>query len=348
MTVSTNGAGFARPQDGPPAIREPGGGAPLRLGVVGFTYPDLYDPAKLRELLETFDRWFSVEAPLHHERFAAYRSSKGLGMPAVERSDALLAAAPYVGRFIGGLFAVEGELEAFRGQVRQNDALWRFRKDFVKKRVLKGGSGWTLGIDLARKVAQAALQAMTIVPLGGTTDEERTLAAAALPLLEVDEVARKVSKAGGAHWTDELRARARAVRAALHPLVGVPDGADDAALGQCVSVALDALEAWLASRRSDPHDPLGRWSTMHVPKSLDYAHLVEFERPNPEVPELFVGPPSERRQRLGFSLTDRRMSAREVEQELDYCLFCHDRDKDSCSKGMTDSKTGQLKTNPLG
>ena len=87
---------------------------------------------------------------------------------------------------------------------------------------------------------------------------------------------------------------------------------------------------------------------MHVPRSLDYAHLVDIERPDPAVPELFVGPAHDRRERLGFSLTDRRMRRREVEAEIDYCLLCHDRDKDSCSKGMVDAKAGAFKKNPLG
>jgi NADPH-dependent glutamate synthase beta subunit-like oxidoreductase/NAD(P)H-flavin reductase len=66
------------------------------------------------------------------------------------------------------------------------------------------------------------------------------------------------------------------------------------------------------------------------------------------MPELFVGPQHDRRQRLGFLLTDRRMGPREIEAEIDYCLLCHDRDKDSCSKGMVDPKTGAYKKNPLG
>ena len=42
------------------------------------------------------------------------------------------------------------------------------------------------------------------------------------------------------------------------------------------------------------------------------------------------------------------MPPREVLDEVDYCLYCHDRDKDSCSKGLRDDKTGALKPNALG
>jgi len=324
----------------------------LSLGIAGFTYADLYAPEKLRELHDAFDRWFAAEAPEHHARFAAYRACKGEGMTPLARSEALLAAGPYVGRFVGKLFGIEHELEGFREVVRRNDPLWRFRKDFAKKRLLRAdaGKGWSLGREAAAAVAKAALQAMTPAPIGGTTDEERTIANAALPLLEADDVARKAAKAGGAQWTDELRARARKVQSALSGVAPAESisGDDDASLGKTVAFALDAVEAWLAARRADAHDPVRRWPSLHVPRNLDYAHLVEHERPDAAVPEMFVGPTHERRQRLGFALTDRRMRRREVEAEIEYCMLCHDRDKDSCSKGMVDAKTGAFKKNPLG
>ena len=325
--------------------------ASIPIGILGFTYADLHDPAKLRELYQKFDAWFRAESPQHHASFDAYRACKGEGMTALARSEALLAAAPYVGHFVGKLFGVEKELDGFRDVVRRNDPLWRFKREFVKKRVLRSDAGkaWTLGRDKATEVAKAALQSMTPAPIGGTTDEERTIANAALPIVDLDDTARKAAKAGGAQWSDELRERARKVRAAL--IIITPEacaGDDDTALGRVAAFALDAIEAWLAGRRADPHDTVRRWPSMHVPRTLDYAHLVDVERPDPEIPELFVGPLHERRERLGFTLTDRRMRRREVEAEIDYCLLCHDRDKDSCSKGMVDAKTGAIKKNPLG
>jgi len=324
--------------------------ASIALGIEGFTYADLYDPRKLAELYDRFDRWFAGE-PVAYARFAEYRACKGAGMTPLAQSEALLAAAPFVGQFVGKLFGVETQLQAFREAVRSEDPLWRFRKDFAKKRVLRpdAGKSWTRGRSAAEAVARAALQAMTPAPLGGTTDEELTVATAALPLLEVDVVARRAAKAGGAQWTEELRERARAARAAIAAIA--PDacvGDDDTSLGGAVAFALDAVEAWLAARHADEHDSVRRWPSMRVPKTLDYAHLVEEVRPDPAIPELFVGPLHERRQRLGFSLTDRRMGSRDVEAEIDYCMLCHDREKDSCSKGMVDAKTGAYKKNPLG
>ena len=174
-----------------------------------------------------------------------------------------------------------------------------------------------------------------------------TTFSASKPLLQIDDVARKAAKAGGAEWTDELRARARKVYEAVRADAGI-DSDDDVCLGVAVAFALDALEAWLAARRADAHDSVRRWPTLHVPKTINWEHLVEIVHHDPALPEVFVGPEHERRQRQGFSLTDRRMRRREVEAEIDYCMLCHDRGKDSCSKGMVDAKTGALKKNPIG
>ncbi|HZS41170.1 MAG TPA: FAD-dependent oxidoreductase, partial [Polyangia bacterium] len=57
----------------------------------------------------------------------------------------------------------------------------------------------------------------------------------------------------------------------------------------------------------------------------------------------------------GFKLTDPRMKARDVLSEIHYCVLCHERDKDSCSKGLYVAPRGTpaqttptVATNPLG
>ncbi len=68
---------------------------------------------------------------------------------------------------------------------------------------------------------------------------------------------------------------------------------------------------------------------------------------DPELPTLFEGPAEGRRHRDGFGLTDLRMAPREALREMHYCIICHPRDKDSCSKGLRESN-GSVKKNPLG
>ncbi len=83
------------------------------------------------------------------------------------------------------------------------------------------------------------------------------------------------------------------------------------------------------------------------PEKLDFDNLVAREFHYPELPTLFEGPAEGRRHRDGFGLTDMRMAPREALREMHYCIICHPRDKDSCSKGLRE-KDGSAKKNPLG
>jgi NADPH-dependent glutamate synthase beta subunit-like oxidoreductase/NAD(P)H-flavin reductase len=323
--------------------------ADLVLGEPGFSYPDLFDPGRLGALASRFDAYFQAADPAAHARFAAYRACGGEGMKPAEVSEALLAGAPHIARFVARLFGVEREAAALAAQTTGRTVLWDFKKEFAKKRLFKAsaGTGWAGTPVEAAHVARRALAAVGApVSLldGGSDDEEIAVARAVLLVHEVDDTARKVAKAGGAAWTPALRERAAKLRAALAGEAAVA-GADDGALAAWV---LDAVESWLSARRKDHHDPARRWPSLKAPQNLEPMDLVRLRRPDEALPELFVGPDDERRRRDGFALTDRRMGSRSIEGEVDYCLYCHDRDKDSCSKGLRDNKTGAIKPNALG
>jgi NADPH-dependent glutamate synthase beta subunit-like oxidoreductase/NAD(P)H-flavin reductase len=104
------------------------------------------------------------------------------------------------------------------------------------------------------------------------------------------------------------------------------------------------LEAWSAAQF---YAHQKKWYSFKVPHALDYQHLVRLEREKQEVPEAMQGFESDLRRRVGFKLTDDRGTLRDSLYEVDYCLICHERSKDSCSKGLHDPK-GDLKRNPLG
>ena len=337
----------------------------LKLGVPGFTFDALFDPLRLAELSVAFDGWFREGSPVAYAAFDAYRKCKGEGMAPTEVSSALLAAAPHVGAFVAEHFGVTAEAEAFAHDVRERDPIWRFKRDFAKKRVLKAeaGKAWRalgLGDEEARAVARGVLAAvLPSFDADSRGDEELAVARATILVAEVDETARKAAKAGGAHWTDELRARGSAITRVLAGLgkgsasiaaaAALTSDPSDLDRGRGATFALDAVEAWLARRHGDHGDRVHGWPSMHVPRTLDYDHLVEIRRPERDrLPELFVGPEHERRERGSFTLTDRRGGAREVEEQIDYCILCHERDKDSCTKGLRDAKTGAIKKNPLG
>ncbi len=331
------------------------GGPELVLGIEGFSYADLYEPAGLRRLHDAFLEALRAADAEAFAKFEAYRVAKGAGVGPKETSDALLAAAPHVSRFLGRLFRVDAELEALERETARESVLWRFKKEFGKKRVRKAGAG-----DAWRaRGAEESLSACTAKAVVGAfapeiADEERAVALAVMAAFALDDTARKVAKAGGAAWTDALRDDgARLLKAlegcgceATKTLELAPS---EAAFAAAAAFTLDAFEHWLAGRLATKGDAAARWQSLRLPHDLDFTNLVQIRRPQAEsVPELAVGPEGHDRHRPGFALTDRRGDVREVLSEVDYCLYCHDRDKDSCSKGLREPKTGAMKKNPIG
>lgn len=80
-----------------------------------------------------------------------------------------------------------------------------------------------------------------------------------------------------------------------------------------------------------------------APKKLDFEHLV------PVATELRDGVQVMRsahpiRQREGFALTDAGGSLEKALDEANYCIYCHNQSKDSCSKGMKE-KDNSFKKN---
>jgi NADPH-dependent glutamate synthase beta subunit-like oxidoreductase/NAD(P)H-flavin reductase len=108
---------------------------------------------------------------------------------------------------------------------------------------------------------------------------------------------------------------------------------------------IESLKRWCAAHVHEPR--FKTWVVFRFPENLDYDHLVQVRRPVAALPEQIVGPEEKLRRREGFQLTDGRYSRREVLSEIHYCVLCHERDKDTCSKGIRD-KEGKVATNPLG
>ena len=93
------------------------------------------------------------------------------------------------------------------------------------------------------------------------------------------------------------------------------------------------------------------WVSFHLPAGTDYAHLVPLEAVANDQCGRQQIPAALLRQRDGFKLTDPRMGSREVQAEINYCIYCHDHDGDFCSKGFPEKKKDPsqgLKDNPLG
>ncbi len=111
--------------------------------------------------------------------------------------------------------------------------------------------------------------------------------------------------------------------------------------------AVDQIVKWLSALAIVAPDRIRTWVSWRQPEPLDYRHLVQIERKDERLPERLTGPEFKRRDRDGFQLTDPRFRSREVLDEIHYCIYCHERDKDSCSAGFVE-KDGSYRLNPLG
>ncbi|HLB43079.1 MAG TPA: FAD-dependent oxidoreductase [Gammaproteobacteria bacterium] len=115
---------------------------------------------------------------------------------------------------------------------------------------------------------------------------------------------------------------------------------------------IDQLVLWcihaLVSQEGQQY--VRHWTSFHLPKKIDYANLVPHEPLENDQYERSTVSSSQLRCRDGFTLTDPRMNAREVQDEINYCIYCHDHEGDFCSKGFPVKKgdpSQGFKKNPL-
>src|SRR5512144_2139270 len=110
--------------------------AGLQLGVPGFSYADLYDTERLRALHDHFDDEVRRQSPEFWDRWDAYRRAPDDPPPATEVSSLLVEMGARVSAFVARLFGVEAELAAIRDETHRQDPVFRFKVDFVRRRVL--------------------------------------------------------------------------------------------------------------------------------------------------------------------------------------------------------------------
>ena len=97
------------------------------------------------------------------------------------------------------------------------------------------------------------------------------------------------------------------------------------------------------------HGPRKHKSEMfRAPAKLDPFHLVPLESCQVDGVSALAAPEDHLRRRDGFKLTDEGTNLAGALSEASYCIFCHHQGKDSCSKGLKDSKTGAFRKSPFG
>ncbi|MDX6268820.1 MAG: hypothetical protein QOD28_43 [Acidobacteriota bacterium] len=367
LDSSSSGAGAPQGAAGGDAA---GAGANFPLGVSGFHYGDLYRPERLARLTAAFYAELQQDDATLHAALMDYTATRGANLRGTRaESELLIAAAPHVSRFVARLFKVEAERAAHAERIRAQDAVFQF-KTFISRRALKRvppEKALTLDPDALHDILGRLLGAVLPAAPEAAEDAELDVARMCVRLLAWEERLAKAEAtgdaeasvdaeaAGGRSLRDEIKeARARAERTeAAGALKEFEIAArenetwdEDAAF---VKSALRLVESWAAvhSTQAAAKSRVKSWVSFRVPHPLNYEHLVQIERHDAELPERMRGLDRNLRRRDGFGLTDARATRREVLDEVNYCIYCHERDKDSCSKGLHE-RDGSLKRNPLG
>lgn len=83
------------------------------------------------------------------------------------------------------------------------------------------------------------------------------------------------------------------------------------------------------------------------PQKVDFMNLVEAETFHDHGIDILHLPPRSQIPRDGFALTDHGCDLIGALDQANYCVICHDRGKDSCSRGIRDKQSGAFSSNQL-
>ncbi len=302
----------------------------LPLGISGFTFSDLYNPLRLKDLHTEFWRYCQETTPETVKRFKALDTSPPTY---AEEGNALIETAKSVGEFIGKLFNITSHTQLVKSATQELHPTFKFKKDFLNIRVFKrfnespcSQETWkTLDALIKKVIAQA--------PPQNTKEEEVIFAEIVLFLLD----AEKQLKLGTLGTSDQNR---------IQTLCMYFSGSNPS---EKITAALRVFEDWCVQVALSPErrKKISTWGSYVRAQKIDFENLVETISPRDALPEMKYGPEEHLRHRQGFKLTDTRMTTKEYLREVDYCIFCHERKKDSCAKGF-EEKEGGYKKNPLG
>jgi NAD(P)H-flavin reductase/NADPH-dependent glutamate synthase beta subunit-like oxidoreductase len=324
----------------------------LALGISGFTYSDLYDSKRLEDLLEVFDASVQKHDADLFGRFAEYRKNQGEGLAPEALSDLLVEMGPYVGQFVATLFNVTEQHQAQASKIKDEFAtIFTYKNEVVAKLNLAFKDEDTGIWDKAAINNRFELLSTACFPEANQdSDPEHRVArvGAAIGLLSAHY--KLVTKGKDSDYVNadevvtDLRNKLSSHQPAAAEFKAVIDNQEP---GEFVQGLMDCVQRWSYLAQQNP-EISGKWLSFKFPEKRDFDHLVEHDVVDKGEYTAWMGELKHRRRRDGFKLTDPRFNNREVLSEVDHCIYCHERDTDSCSKGMRNKKTNTFKVDPLG
>ena len=330
---------------------------PLVLNLPGFEYTDLYDPKRLSDLTECFTKEVKKSDPELATSFDHYRTCQGEGMEPQAISDLLVRMAPHVGSFIAGLFNIVSEHDQQKAEILADvESIFVLKKEVVASLAKKFRGVDISEWDIAEVNNNLSLLTKLAFPQAiEEGDQERTIGRVGAALARLSNHFKLIAKGKESDFPGGSEASKKEVRRLREALSSEPAFSsmteldDDA---EFVDALLEIVQRWCFAAQNDEgmQQEVADWVLFKTPHRTDFDHLVAHLTIEKDGYNVWMGPEERRRRRDGFGLTDPRFKERQVQYEIDHCIFCHERDTDSCSKGMRNKKEGEgpFKINPLG
>jgi NADPH-dependent glutamate synthase beta subunit-like oxidoreductase/NAD(P)H-flavin reductase len=271
----------------------------------GLSFADLYDRDGLIRLDRAFVAHLADADVALHDRLVTARAEAATVEKKAE-SELIVDLAPHVEDFLGQLFGIETELREMQVRHDALAPLYTVKRLFVQRRAVKE----------IKEDAAAAMDGDTL---------RRALEPFLGPTIELLD-----TRAGVLAWE---RRYAEAVADWLD---------DEAGNAAALQAALD-YSGWavLSPRGQEAHR---RGLLFKVPHRLDMQHLVPVETIERDGVTMLRLPEHEWRARDGFALTDAGTDLAGALDQANYCIWCHNQGKDSCSTGLKEKDGSFRKT----
>src|SRR5437764_670014 len=271
----------------------------------GLCFPDLYD----RDALVRLDRAFvahlaTTDVGLHDRLMTARAEPDGVDRKG--ESDLLVDLAPYLEDYIGELFGISGQVRELQARHDKLAPLFSVKRLFVQRRAVKEIKEADAALLNGHKLAQE-LETLIGGPPASFDSREGTLA---WELRYAEAVGR---------WLDDEAAHPLPLKAALE------------------------YAAW-ATLTADGRHKHRRGLLFRVPHRLDMHHLVPVDTVERDGVTMLRLPEHDWRPRDGFALTDPGTDLAGALDQANYCIWCHNQQKDSCRSGLHEKDGGFKKS----
>src|SRR5712691_8829768 len=271
----------------------------------GLSFSDLYKRVGLIRLDRAFVAHLAAGEVALHDRLMTARAAPD----AVDRkaeSDLLVGLSPHLEDFVGELFGIAHEVRALQAAHDKLAPLFSVKRLFVQRRAVKE----VKETDAAELNGHKLAQELETLLGGPAADFATRQGVLAWELRYAEGVAR---------WLDDEAAHKLPLKAALE------------------------YAAW-AALAPEGRAKHRRGLLFRVPHRLDMHHLVPVATVERHGVTMLRRPEDEWRARDGFGLTDPGTDLAGAQDEANYCIWCHNQQKDSCRTGLHDKDGSFRKT----